>query len=264
MFKRHALTLCLALGLCVLAPGMTQPATNTGSNQLDQERAILSGDEHQFGDGFMLALGGKLYDDIWSASDATPPMARNPAFPDDLDVSVADSWRCVSCHGWSYDGADRAPGSEQQKAQFASLRQLHGVEMSALRNRFTRAHPDYLGGLLDNLPLDLILLFLGAGQVDHASFKLDQPVDAANMARGQDIYEGVCMNCHDPDGKAGLPPREGRKPSLGWLARQHPDRVLHRVINGYPGQAMLALRFMEDEAVRDLIAYMRTLDPDTP
>ena len=64
--------------------------------------------------------------------------------------------------------------------------------------------------------------------------------------------------------KAGLPPRDGRKPSLGWLARREPNRVLHRVINGFPGQAMLALRFMEDEAVRDLIAYMRTLDPDTP
>lgn len=258
----------IATGLAVAAmlaaaAAPTQPATNV-ERQIEQEQAVLSGDEHEFGDGFMLALGGKLYDDIWSASDATPPMTRNPDFPDDVEVSVSDSWRCASCHGWDYDGAAKSPGSKQQEAQFASLRQLYGQNMLRLRARFSRAHPNYLEGMLDSLPLELILLFIGAGQVDHAAFDLGKPVDPVNLARGQDIFEGLCMNCHDPDGKAGLPPRDGRKPSLGWLARREPNRVLHRVINGFPGQAMVALRFMEDEAVRDLIAYMRTLDPETP
>ena len=258
-----AFSLLAATGVLLLVSSPSQTATQA-ERQLEQEQSVLSGDQHEFGDGFMLALGGKLYDDVWSASDATPPMERNPAFPSDQEVTVSDSWRCVSCHGWDYDGAEKAPGSAQQQAQFTSLKQLQGQNMLRMRARFTRAHPNYLDGVLDDLPLELILLFLSAGQVDHDAFDLGKPVSPVNMARGQDIFEGVCMNCHDPDGTAGLPPRDGRKPSLGWLARREPNRVLHRIINGFPGQAMLALRFMEDDAVRDLIAYMRTLDPDTP
>lgn len=254
--------LLLGAGLSALTLAMlvlpTVPATSPADGLLQQERSVLSGDDaHEFGDGFMLALGGKLYDDLWSASDATPPMARNPSYPANENVSVTDTWRCVSCHGWDYKGT----GKMQQRL---SLRQLDGKPMPDLRARFDKAHPDYAELGLGDLSLDLIMLFLGAGQVDHAAFQLDKPVPAINMARGQDIFEGVCMNCHDPDGTAGLPPRDDRKPSLGWLARNRPNQVLHRIINGYPGQAMLALRFMEDAAVRDLIAYMRSLAPNTP
>jgi len=247
----------VAVSLAVLALP-TEPASSPAGGLLNQERSVLSGEDmHEFGDGFMLALGGKLYDDLWSASDATPPMARNPAFPSGTEASVTDTWRCVSCHGWDYKGDAKAGGK-------LSLRQLDGKPMNELRARFDKAHPAYLELGLGELPVDLIMLFIGAGQVDHAAFELGKPVPDINLARGQDVFEGVCMNCHDPDGKAGLPPREGRKSSLGWLARNKPNRVLHRVINGYPGQAMLSLRFMEDAAVRDLIAYMLTLDPDTP
>lgn len=246
-----------AVSLVLLALPTVPATTPAAGGLLEQERSVLSGDDaHEFGDGFMLALGGKLYDDLWAASDATPPMARNPAFPANEDVSVTDSWRCVSCHGWDYKGTGKA-------AERLNLRVLDGKPMGDLRTRFDKAHPDYSELGLGDLPLDLIMLFLGAGQMDHDAFQLGKPVSDISMARGQDIFEGVCMNCHNPDGKAGLPPREGRKPSLGWLARTQPNRVLHRVVNGYPGQAMLALRFMEDAAVRDLIAYMRTLDPDT-
>ena len=52
----------------------------------------------------------------------------------------------------------------------------------------------------------------------------------------------------------------GDKSSLGWLARNRPEQVLHKVMNGFPGTDMLAMRFLPDQQVSDLMAYIQTLD----
>ena len=71
-----------------------------------------------------------------------------------------------------------------------------------------------------------------------------------------------CMSCHDPDGKSGFDMRPGLRQSLGWLARNEPERSMHKIINGVPGRSMLALRFLEEAVITDLLAYLKTLDPD--
>ena len=70
------------------------------------------------------------------------------------------------------------------------------------------------------------------------------------------------MSCHDPNGKSGFQVRPGMRGSLGWQARNQPKRMIHKIINGVPGESMLALRFMDEPAIADLVAYLKTLDPD--
>ena len=248
-----------AIGICTVP----LPQTPYAAVQSTQEQEVLDGKEHEFGDAFVVSLGGKLYDDFWAGTGAGSPTRRNPAFPADMTVSDTDSWRCVSCHGWDYDGADKASGSEQQAKQFTSLRHLQGSDPFNLNEAFTRAHPDHPIQTTRGLPMDLLLLFLSVGQYDT---KTSQPFEVASpdhINRGRDIFEGVCMSCHDPDGNSGFEVRPGLRQSLGWLARNRPKRSAHKIINGVPGQSMLALRFMEENAVADLLAYLKTLDPET-
>jgi mono/diheme cytochrome c family protein len=54
---------------------------------------------------------------------------------------------------------------------------------------------------------------------------------------------------------------KGDLPSLGWVSRHKPAQALHKIRNGQPGADMVAIRFMDDRAVADLMAYIQTLDP---
>jgi len=249
----------LAIGLCTLPIAKT-PAS---AELIPQEKEVLDGKEHEFGDAFIVSLGGKLYDDFWQGSGANPPTRRNPAFPSDISASDTDSWRCVSCHGWDYNGADKAPDSEQQRKQFVSLRHLQGVDPFNVTEIFAKAHADHPIQTTGGLPLDLLVLFVSVGQYETRSFQTYKPVTPDHLNRGQDIFEGVCMSCHDPDGKSGFEMHPGLRRSLGWLARNKPKRAMHKVINGVPGQSMLSLRFLEEAVVSDLLAYLRTLDTES-
>jgi thiosulfate dehydrogenase len=250
-------TAMLAAGLCIL-PIPQNPAS---AELIPQEKEVLEGKEHEFGDAFIVSLGGKLYDDFWQGSGANPPMRRNPAFPSDITTSDTDSWRCVSCHGWDYDGADKAPGSEQQRKQYISLRHLQRVDPFKVTELFSRAHADHPIQQSGGLPLDLLVLFVSVGQYETRNLESNKSVMPEHFNRGRDIFEGVCMSCHDPDGKSGFEMRPGPRRSLGWLARNRPKRTMHKIINGVPGQSMLALRFLEEAVITDLLAYLRTLDP---
>ena len=250
------------LGLAATA-GIS-PLTNPSAlaTQVTHDAPEPNAREHEFGDAFVVSLGGKLYDNYWAGSGSTPPATRNPAFPSDLQVSDTDSWRCVSCHGWDYDGAEKADGSTQQQEQFVSLRHLQGTDPFKMLEVFTRAHPDQKALSSGGLPLDLLLLFLTVGQYDPANFKPEKTLSKKSLSRGRDIFEGVCMSCHDPNGKSGFQARPGMRGSLGWQARHRPRRMIHKIINGVPGESMLALRFMDEPAIADLVAYLKTLDPD--
>jgi hypothetical protein len=45
------------------------------------------------------------------------------------------------------------------------------------------------------------------------------------------------------------------------VSRHRPAQALHKIRNGQPGADMVAIRFMEDSAVADLMAYIQSLDP---
>lgn len=242
-----------------LVPPVHPPALAT---QVTHDKPAQKAREHEFGDAFVVSLGGKLYDNYWAGSGSTPPATRNPSFPSDLSVSHTDSWRCVSCHGWDYDGAEKARGSTQQQQQFVSLRHLQGTDPFNMLELFTKAHPDQKALASGGLPLDLLLLFLTVGQYDPNNFKPEKSLSEKSLARGRDIFEGVCMSCHDPNGKSGFQSLPGVRGSLGWQARHQPSRMIHKIINGVPGESMLALRFMDEPAIADLVAYLKTLDTD--
>lgn len=255
-------TITAALALVAFTGALPVSHHPAGATQVTQDMPEPEAREHEFGDAFVVSLGGKLYDNYWAGSGTSPPAMRNPAFPSDLTVSVTDSWRCVSCHGWDYNGAAKADGSSQQQKQFVGLQHLQGIDPFNMLEMFTRAHPDQKALASGGLPLDLLLLFLTVGQYDSTNFTPEKSLSQKSLSRGRDIFEGVCMSCHDPNGKSGFQATPGMRGSLGWQARNQPWRMIHKIINGVPGESMLALRFMDEPAIADLVAYLKTLDPD--
>jgi cytochrome c553 len=216
-------------------------------------------DDQQLGPVFMLSLGGKLYDDLWPILELSPPAGRNPGFADESSNDY-DTWRCVSCHGWDYYGAEGERAGTAPRTAAPSLIPLAGIDPAIIIERIIApAHP-FPSDALPDLAVFLLGAFISEGLYDR-----DRILDDGGGARGHPdagraIFEGACINCHELDGRAFLRGEVGDPSSLGWIARNRPEQALHKILNGVPVTEMLALRFLSDEAIADLLAYVQTLD----
>ena len=211
------------------------------------------------GEAWTLSLGGKLYDNHWLVIGKPAPAKRNPDYPGDVQALPADTWRCVSCHGWDYSGKDGHLGKSRKPPVFASLRQAAGKRFADLkRTMLAPGHQAYLA-VLDEGSIDALARFISAGQFNAGKLMPDGK-SVGNAVAGKDIFEGACISCHQADGKAYIEGEVGDRPALGWVAQNRPAQALHKIINGVPGADMLSLRFLPEQSRADLLAYLQTLD----
>ncbi len=214
-----------------------------------------SADDTELGPTFLLSLGGKLYDQYWTILDETPPEGRNPPLEKALSLAPAETWRCVTCHGWDYRGAEVAGMT------FPGLRNLAGAETDDVKKRLTDpAHP-FPADRLSDTALDILAYFVAEGQYERSDYITESGVAVGNPEFGRDIFEGACISCHQLDGRRFLKGEKGDRSSLGWVSRNRPEQALHKILNGVPAAEMLSLRFLSEVRIADLIAYLQTLDP---
>jgi len=215
-----------------------------------------------FGEGFIVALGGKLYDNLWLIVDAEPPAQRHPSFPKDVDLPAPETWRCVSCHGWDYRGAKGERAKLGGQAAFHSLQHLTGADPAVIIRKIRSSPHNYPDAALPDFALEIMALFISRGQYDRDALLDKSGRATGDLKRGRNIFEGACMNCHQPDGRADLIGEKGDRSSLGWVARNRPEQALHKIRNGVPGADMLAVGFLEQDQIRDLFTYLQSLDPN--
>ena len=212
-------------------------------------------EETELGPVFLLSLGGKLYDDLWRVLDQEPPAERNAAIPADSGTSARATWRCATCHGWSYTGA------EIGGAAFPGLTTLAGTDPKGVKERILDAAHPFPSAEIPDLALELLSLFISEGLYDRTDFLNEKGQALGNPEFGRDIFEGACINCHQLNGRRFLRGEHGDRSSLGWLVRNRPEQALHKILNGVPAAEMLSLRFLSSEEIADLIAYLQSLDP---
>ena len=99
---------------------------------------------------------------------------------------------------------------------------------------------------------------LGSAQ-DAASPVADTAASTELIARGQEIYESICIACHRPEGM-GAEGTEGVAgiPALAnnpFVALEDPKPVVQTVLNGRAG--MPAFRGFEDEEIAAVVSYIR-------
>jgi len=219
------------------------------------------GRDDTLGRKWLLSLGGKLYDNLWMVLNVPPPKGRNPQYPAGAAIPAPDTWRCVACHGWDYRGREGHLKRLMNSPKFVSLRNVRSLSRKTIIERFTTGSHAFYGRVLPPPMREALAYFLSRGQHD-----VTKMMDATGKAKGnplvgKDIYEGTCISCHQADGKAYIEGEEGDRPALGWVARHRPQQALHKIRNGVPGADMLSLRFLTDEQIAGILAYLQTLDP---
>lgn len=210
---------------------------------------------------WLLAYGGRLYDQWWAVLLQDPPVGTHPSYPADGKRVGEDSWRCVECHGWDYRGRDGAYAEGEHVTAAPGITRARGAApetiVARLRDDTHRFTPEMIP---DEAALALAL-FVSEGQVDLGEVGDDaERRFRGDGARGRAIFQNVCAICHDYDGGAWIGGEEGTGDSLGAIARNNPARALHKVMNGQTYADMPALRALGQPTVVDILTYVQGLE----
>ncbi len=201
-----------------------------------------------------IARGGLLYDKWYAVIGADKPEGTHKSWPSsNTKKKGATTWRCKSCHGWDYRGADGAYSSGSYLTGIRGVRELAGGDaanvLAALKddNHGLTAIPD-----ADAADL---ALFVTKGQVDMTKYINEDKSINGNAEKGAAYYNTLCAGCHGKDGKL---PKDMEKP-LGKIVAENPWEGLHKILNGQPKESMPALRALPMNVAVDTLAYSATL-----
>jgi len=242
MFWQNKLKSIMGRFLVILALGGT--LVNVSS-------AALTGDMMS-----SVVNGGRLYDNWYREVREHTPDQPHPAYPETKKYAndPAANWRCKECHGWDYLGKDGAYGKGRHFTGIKGIRGMAGADKAEIIAVLKDNNHRY-GGLINRTELEDLASFVSTGQVN-----MDKYIDrATGMAKGDKVkhrayYTTICANCH---GKDGL--KIGTIPSLGEIARSNPWEVLHKIMNGHPGEVMPALRVLPMTVLVGVLAYVQNL-----
>jgi thiosulfate dehydrogenase len=202
-----------------------------------------------------IARGGQMYDKWFKVIKAPKPKDTHMSWPASNTKKKGNAtWRCKACHGWDYSGKDGAYASGSYKTGITGVRKYVGgnpADVVAILKDKTHG----LSGMMSDGDMTTLAMFVTKGQID-----MDRYIDrktkkiSGNVAKGKDYYGTMCVNCH---GSEGMLPKE--MPPLGNLSNKNPWEVLHKILNGQPGEGMPGLRALPHQVTADVAAYIQTL-----
>ena len=201
-----------------------------------------------------IARGGKLYDKWYKVIKADVPKAAHKAYPKSAKRQKAkDNWRCKECHGWDNLGKDGAYAKGSHFSGIVGIRGMAGAAPAKVVAVLKDKTHGY-GDKMDAKDFTDLANFVANGQVDMNKY-IDRASKApkGDKAKGEAYYNTICAGCH---ATTGLQPKE-MKPFGAQMG--NPWEVMHKILNGQPGEPMPALRALDRQVVVDIMAHMTTL-----
>lgn len=215
---------------------------------------------------WLMAAGGRIYDNWWEALDREKPEGTNPVYPENAEQEGAVTWRCKECHGWDYLGAE---GIYRKGSHFSGIKGVmgaSGVPPEALMTTLRDANHPYTQEMITDEEMLRVAVFLSQGLVDMRSF-IDYETrkvipGSGDFERGRAIFQTTCAACHGFDGRALDWGEDGEHNFVGTEAQEVPDEVFNKISNAHPGAAMINTRAFPMSDRISLMNYIATL-PDT-
>lgn len=202
-----------------------------------------------------IARGGRLYDKWFAENKAAKPTDDHPAYPHKGGKYGKDaSWRCKECHGWDYKGKDGAYASGGHATGIKGIQGAAGKDAAAIVAILKDTNHGYTDAMLSAEDMNDLALFVAKGQTDVSKY-----YDAAtkkpkgDAAKGEAYFNTLCAGCHGKDGK-----KLKDAPPLGSVADNVPE-MLHKILNGQPGEAMPALRALDPQISADIAVHLQSL-----
>ena len=202
-----------------------------------------------------MARGGRLYDQYFKENNTAKPDADHASYPNKGGKYGKDaSWRCKECHGWDYKGKDGAYASGGHATGIKGINGSAGKDTAAIVAIMKDARHGYTDKQLTTKDMDDLALFVSKGQADMGKY-VDASTNKAkgNAAKGEVYFNTLCAGCHGIDGK-----KIKDAAPIGSVA-SNAYEMLHKVMNGQPGEGMPALRALDPQIAVDIVSYLPQL-----
>lgn len=200
-----------------------------------------------------IARGGRLYDRYFKENNTAKPEVDHPGYPHKGGKYGKDaSWRCKECHGWDYKGKDGNYGSGGHATGIKGINGAAGKDPAAIISILKDQTHGYTDKQLSAKDMEDLALFVSKGQIDFSKYVANNKAKG-NPAKGEVYFNTICAGCHGTDGKK---IKDG--PPLGSVAG-NPYEMLHKVMNGQPGESMPALRALDPQIAVDIVSYLPQL-----
>lgn len=215
-------------------------------------------------EAWLLAAGGRIYDNWWNALDVAEPKGTHPSYPEAGAKSGNTTWRCKECHGWDYQGKD---GVYSQGSHYSGIVGINGAvgrpveQIAALLRDDTHL---YTTDMINNEQMGRIAAFVSRGQVDMSQY-IDlstREIIAGDINAGRGIFQTICAACHGFDGRLIDWGSGDENAYVGTESLAAPDEVLHKILSSHPGAAMVNLRAFGVSHAANVLAYAATLPVD--
>jgi mono/diheme cytochrome c family protein len=212
--------------------------------------------------------GAMLYDKWYAVLGVDAPAGNQPIWSRQTTntISGPDTWRCVTCHGWDYQGKDGAYRAGSNYTGFPGLytaMQTMSVAdiTAALKGQQDPQHD--FSKYLDDASIGDLAGFLKNNLIDDTEYidPVALKVKGGDAAKGKELFDAQCATCHGADGKKIVMSLAGRDAFLGTIADVDPWRFLHKTRFGTPGTQMVIgydLNWTAQEG-RDVLLYAQTL-----
>lgn len=210
---------------------------------------------------WLIAAGGRIYDNWWEALDRKAPENTHPSYPTAGKKSGKDTWRCKECHGWDYKGKDGVYAKGSHYTGIKGIEGAKGKPVAEIMNLLRSSLHRYTEDMIRDDELERVAIFVSRGQIDMSKF-IDlktRKIIAGDLERGRGIFQTVCAACHGFDGRL-LNWGTKEKPAyVGTEASSVPDEVMNKILNSHPGVQMVNLRAFPLQDAIDVLAYAATL-----
>lgn len=226
--------------------------------------AFVHGAPSNPSDAWILAAGGRIYDNWMEALDRDHPDDTHPAYPAAGKQDGDTTWRCKECHGWDYRGV---AGIYRKGSHFTGIKGIDGaIGMDEAKiGALLRATPHgYSADMINDTELTWIAAFVSRGQIDMSKY-VDLETRAiipGDMDHGRAVFQTTCAACHGFDGRVLDWGSDDSPAYVGTEAAAAPDEVMNKILNAHPGADMINLRAFGEEVAGDVLTYIATLPQD--
>ena len=201
----------------------------------------------------LIARGGRLYDTWYKENKAEKPADNHPAYANKAgEYGGADSWRCKECHGWDNKGKDGAYSKGKHFTGIVGITGSAGKDVAAIAAMLRTGPHNYTEKQLSDVDVQALAMFVSTGQVDLSKYINGEGKPIGDGAKGEAYFNTLCAGCHGADGK------KIKEAPLGAVAGNTPE-MMHKVLNGQPGEAMPALRALDHQIAADITVHLQTL-----
>ena len=227
----------------------------------EDAQEFVHGSPQTISEPWLLAAGGRIYDNWAEALDRELTEDTHPVYPASSEQSGSGTWRCKECHGWDYRGATGIYGSGSHFTGIKGIDGAIGMPEPAIAALLRSPVHGFTPEMISDEEMSRITAFVTRGQVDMSKY-IDlstRTVVAGDATVGRGVFQTVCAACHGFDGKR-LDWGDGDEHAyVGTEAVAAPDEVLNKILNAHLGVEMVNLRSFGADTAANVLAYLVTL-----